>query len=289
MLLEVPSLPTANIQADWVELSCLLGNDESISRAEMESALSQLGHDDPEPIINNIWGEIGWRKSVIPEHYPIDVHYNSIQRNRSWQDILSYSFMLLLATNSFYESTKLINKDKRTVSKLFERLATVAMKRYLMQSINIGSPREGRMPKSLYQSLQLFCDFTKETMRVKPEIRHYAKDEGVDVIAWNPVDNRPGQLIMLVQCTIEKKWYRSTEKINVDTWKNIVNFVANPCKALAFPYVCSSQWKEFSTRGGVLFDRLRLTLFFPMTSTLYLRKRIIDWCEKQKKGLRWFD
>lgn len=289
MLLEVPSIPNANIQGDWAEASCLLGSDASISRAEFEIALTEFGYDNSELLIDNIWAEIGWRKSVIPKYYPIDIHYGRIERNCSWQDILPYSFMLLLSTSSFYESTKLRQMEQQTLSKLFERLATVAMKRYLRRSINIGSPREGRMPRSLRQSLQLFCDFSNEVMSDKPEIRHYAKDEGTDIIAWNPIDARSGQLVMLVQCTIEKNWPRSTDKININTWKNIVNFAATPCKALAFPYVSRSQWKIWSTRGGVLFDRLRLTSFFPMTSTIYLRKEISEWCERQISRLRWFD
>ena len=289
MLLEDPLLPNANIQADWAEASCLLGSDTSISRAEFDIALTEFGHSNPEIAIGNIWGEIGWRKSVIPKYYPIDVSYSRIERNCSWQDVLSYSFMLLLSTRSFYESTELTPREQRTLSKLFERLATVAMKRYLTRSINIGWPREGRMPRSLHQSLQLFCNYTNEVMRGKPEIRHYAKDEGVDIIAWDPIDVRPGQLILLVQSTIEKDWSRSTEKINIATWKNIVNFAATPCKAMVFPYVCSSQWKNWSTRGGVLFDRLRLTSFFPMTSTMYLRNKISEWCERQISRLRWFD
>lgn len=289
MLLEATSLPNANIQADWAEASCLLGSDTSVSQAEIEIALTEFGCDNSELVIGNIWAEIGWRKSVIPKYYPIDIHYNRIERNRSWQNILPYSFMLLLSTRSFYESTKLRQREQGNLSKLFERLATVAMKKYLRKSINIGSPREGRMPRSLHQSLQLFCDFSNEVMREKPEIRHYAKDEGVDIIAWNPIDVRPGQLIVLVQCTIEKNWPRSTDKININTWKNIVNFAVTPCKALAFPYVCRSQWKNWSTRGGVLFDRLRLTSFFPMVSTKRLRKKIGEWSGKQISRLRWFD
>ena len=289
MLLEAPSLPNANIQADWAEASCLLGNDTSVSRAEFEIALTEFGYDNSELVIGNIWAEIGWRKSVIPKYYPIDIHYNRIERNRSWQNILSYSFMLLLSTSSFYESTKLRQREQGTLSKLFERLATAALKRYLTRSINIGSPREGRMPRSLFQSLELFCDFSNEVMRERPEITHYAKDEGVDVIAWNPIDVRSGQVVLLIQCTIEKNWPRSTNKINLDTWKNIVNFAATPSKALAFPYVCRSQWKNWSTRGGILFDRLRLASFFPMTSRIYLRKKTSEWCERQISRLRWFD
>lgn len=289
MLLEAHSIPNANTQADWAEASCLLGGDTSISRSYFDTALTEFGYDDSELIIGDIWREINWRKNVLPKYYPINVHYGRIERNCSWQDQLAYSFMLLLSTSFFCGRTKITQKEQRVQSKLFERVVTVATKRYLVKSINIGFPREGRMPRSLHKSIKLFCDLSNEAVRQKPEIVHYAKDEGVDVIAWNPLDNRPGQVILLVQSTIERNWPRSTQKINLDAWKNIVNFASTPCKALAFPYVCHSQWKSWSTRGGMLFDRLRLTSLFPMTSTIYLKKKISEWCERQISRLRWFD
>ena len=126
-------------------------------------------------------------------------------------------------------------------------------------------------------------------IRDKPEFTHYAKDEGVDVIGWKPIDGRAGQLILLTQCTIEKKWSDSTQKIDLDTWANIVNFTTKPQKALAFPYVCHSQWKTLSTKGGILLDRLRLVSLFPMVSTLYLRKKITNWSTLQIGCLNWFD
>lgn len=289
MLLEVPSLPDANVQADWAEASCLFGDDASISRANFEIALSESGYNNSEEIINNIWAETDWRKNIIPDYYPFNILYGRIEKRKNWEEVLPYSFMLLLSTNFFYESTKNRKRELRTSSKLFERLTAVALKKYLSRSINIGSPREGRMPRSLKQSIQIFCNLSNEALRRKPEITHYAKDEGVDVIAWSPIDSRSGQIILLTQCTVEKNWTKSTDKINLDTWRNIVNFTAIPQKALAFPYVCHAQWKNWSTRGGILFDRLRLVSLFPMTSTIYLRKPITNWCTSQISRLKWFE
>jgi hypothetical protein len=289
LLLEVPSLPNANIQADWAEASCLFGSDTSISRAEFEIALTESGLENSELITNNIWAEVEWRRDVLPQHYPFNVHYGRIEKRTCWKNVLPYSFMLLLATNFFHENTMIRQKKRRIPAKLFERIACIAVKRYLKQSVNIGSPREGRMPRSFKQAVQLFCGLCNEVMRPKPEFSHYAKDEGVDVIGWTSIDDRAGQLILLTQCTIEKNWSESTEKIDLDTWSNIVNFTAKPQKALAFPYVCHSQWKNLSTKGGILLDRLRLVSLFPMTSTIYLRKKIIDWSTIQIGSLKWFD
>jgi hypothetical protein len=290
LLLEDPSLPNSSIQADWAESACLFGKDPSVSRAELDAALTSFGYRYPESIINNIWAEITWRRRVIPHIYPINVHFDFIERRSDWKDSFPYSFMLLLSTNFFYGSTRIEGKNQKMAAKLFERFVSVVLKEYLPRSINIGSPREGRMDRSLKRSLEFFCSISSEVMQDRPQIEHYAKDEDVDVICWNPIDIRSGQIIMLVQCTIEKHWHRSADKIDIDSWKKIVDFAATPCKALAFPYVCRlSEWKTRSTRGGILFDRLRLHSFFSTTSTMYLRKRIIEWSQRQIDSLRWFD
>lgn len=281
-------MPNAAVQADWVEASCLFGRDSSISHALIESALAESGSEKSELIVEDIWGELESRKSILP-NYPFNIQDTLIQRISRWEDSPHYSFMLLLAINFFYESTKIRQNNQRVPSKLFERLVSIALKKYMRQSINIGSPREGRISRSLKQSLKFFCGLCNESMQEKPEITHYAKDEGVDVIAWDPIDCRSGQVILLVQCTIERDWTRSCDKINLDTWKHIVNFATTPEKAVAFPYVCNEQWKNWSTRGGILFDRLRLVSMLSSMSTIYLRRKILEWSNAQVTNLKWFE
>ena len=79
-------------------------------------------------------------------------------------------------------------------------------------------------------------------MREYPEIAENAKDEDVDVIAWRPIDSRSGQIILLIQCTIERDWRRSAAKIDYEIWKNIMNLATPPRKGFGFP---ASMWIIF--------------------------------------------
>jgi hypothetical protein len=268
----------------------LFGRDATISRAELTAALAAEEYDDDETdsIIENAFGEIDRRRIILGNLHPIGVNGTRVLRLCDWKESLSYSFMLLLATNSFHKSMRIRDEERATPSKLFERLTTLALKNYLRRSINIGSPRAGRMAANLKEALGFFCKVSNEKMWEPPEIHDHAQDEGVDVIAWSPPDARSGQLVLLAQCTIERDWVRSGVKLDLATWEKIMNFATPPHKALAFPHVCSSQWKQHTTRCGILFDRLRIVSLYPMTSTRYLRAAIMDWSTQQKNRLEWF-
>ena len=90
-MLEVPSLPNAEIQTDWAEMSLLFSSDDSISRSDFVTVLEESGHEDPDPIIGNIWHETQWRQASLPEFYPIDVSQSRLIRTIDWDSSLSYS------------------------------------------------------------------------------------------------------------------------------------------------------------------------------------------------------
>lgn len=290
MLLNVPSLANVSVSADWVEVSCLFGRDAVISRAELTAALTaeEYNDDEADSIIEDSFGEIDRRRIILGGFHPVGVEGTRVIRLCDWRESLSYSFMLLLATNSFHRSMRIRDEERATPSKLFERLTAVALKKYLRRSVNIGSPREGRMAANLREALDFLCKASNEEIYERPEIHNHAQDEGVDVVAWNPLDCRSGQLVLLAQCTIERDWINSGVKLDLATWEKIMNFATPPHKALAFPHVCSSQWKIHTTRCGILFDRLRIASLFPMTSGSYLRARIEEWSIQQIDRLEWF-
>jgi len=288
-MLEVPSLPNAEIQADWAEMSVLFSGGNTISRSDFETALEESGHSNPDYILGNIWQEVGWRQSTLPELHPIYVTQSSLIKKLQWHQSLPYSFMLLLARNYFYESTKLNRYTRSLPSKLFERLVSVSLKEYLGRSLNIGWPRKGIFKqKTFKESIIYFTNLSNEDISIPIRTRRKAKDEGADVIAWRPIDQRSGQAIIVAQCTIEKNWHNSVGKVNLDTWQNIVDFAIKPMKALAFPAVYHDQWNFWSKQGGILLDRLRLSLLFPKNSA-YLYASLKNWSENQIVNLQKFD
>jgi len=70
-LIEIPSSLKQNDLVDWAEASCLFGNRESISRAEVEQALENERVPDPEISVSDIWQEIRRRHRLADKAHPI--------------------------------------------------------------------------------------------------------------------------------------------------------------------------------------------------------------------------
>lgn len=88
----------------------------------------------------------------------------------------------------------------------------------------------------------------------------YAKDGGVDVIAWRPFpDGRSGFPVLLAQCTLEKDYWHKAADIEVRIWSGWLALDVDPATALAVPDVVASgeEWNALAARTIVL-DRIRL-------------------------------
>jgi len=198
--------------------------------------------------------------------------------------------MLLISCHNFFPNTRI--RKWAQISKLFENLVAVSMKNYLGHAIKIGSPRNVGVPKGFTKCIGHVCSVLNESRGVSPRI-HWKKDGGVDVIAWRPFDDRSGQVVLLVQCTSGKGWNKKICDISLRTWDRWIHFAAVPITALAFPFVFNTgsprsrdQWLDFSCKGGILLDRLRLASFHPIQVPPSLKQDVIDWSERQISKLQ---
>lgn len=282
----MPPISGPDVATDWAEISCLFGKSPSISRPEAEKALEEAGVNNPELTIENIWREIAWRQFIAPNSHPIVAFAGRLERVKTWRMAFSYAFMLLLTCQPLYESTRISKREWPKTAKLFERLVTAAMMQYLGRAINIGAPRGGGVPISFKKCIDFICDRTRELRGPGFEFRKWTKDEGVDVFAWRPFDERSGQVIVLVQCGAGAKWQEKTMEISVGVWRKYIDFATDPMTALAFPDVCHNGWMYLSKQSGILLDRLRIASLVPRSMTFPLRKELIDWSKKQIEGLQ---
>lgn len=289
-MLEVPSLPNAEAEADWTELSCLVEEKPTISYSEIEMILEEGNVENREAIIGNIWSQINWRHSKDPDHHPIIARVGRVERVKTWKQTFPYTFMLLLSCHSFYEETEIGPKQWTATSKLFEKLVTEAMKNYLGFAVNIGAPRRDGIPASFDKCLEYVCQKINERKGDRDPLVHWRKDAGVDVIAWNPIDDRSGQVILLIQCAAGGKWAKKTSDINLKKWNKLIDFAADPVRGLAFPgiYGTSSieledRWLDYSWDGGILLDRLRIaSLAHTKTKSIRrIRDDLIIWSQNQ--------
>lgn len=289
-MLEVPPLPNAEAEADWAELSCLVEEKSVISRSEIEMILEEGNVQNREGTIGSIWQQINWRHSKDPNHHPIIATIGRLERLKTWKQTIPYAFMLLLSCHSFYKETEIRRNQWTATSKLFEKLVTEALKNYLGFAINIGAPRRDDVPSSFDRCLNYVCQHISERKGPKDPLIHWRKDAGVDVIAWSPIDDRSGQVIVLVQCAAGRKWVRKTSDINLKKWNKLIDFAADPIRGLAFPSVyCTSsteledRWLDHSWDGGILLDRLRITSLArtKTRSIKRIRNELINWSQNQ--------
>ncbi|WP_315095401.1 hypothetical protein [uncultured Cellulomonas sp.] len=88
----------------------------------------------------------------------------------------------------------------------------------------------------------------------------YAKDGGVDVVAWRPFpDGRSGFPVTLVQCTLERDYAHKAGDVDVRVWAGWLRLDVDPTTALAVPEVvpAGEAWNALAARTVVL-DRIRL-------------------------------
>jgi len=289
-MLEVPSLPSAETAADWAEICCLLEDKPTISRSEIEVILEEGNVDAVEKVIGDIWQQINWRHSKAPNNHPINASMGRLEKKKTWKQSVPYFFMLLLSCNWFYDNTEIKRKQWVPTSKLFEKLVTEAMKNYLGNAINIGSPRSDGIPTSFNKCLDYVCKKINERRGQNDPLIHWRKDAGVDIVSWKPFDERSGQVLVLVQCAAGGKWGEKTSDINLKRWNKLIDFAADPIRGLAFPHVYSTssvesedRWLDYSWDGGILLDRLRIAIFSRINtrSMRKMKPELVKWCFDQ--------
>jgi hypothetical protein len=295
-MLEIPPFANPEAEADWAELSCLLGDKPIISRPEIEKTLEEGNFDSPDGIIEDIWQQVQWRQTVCSARYPIFASVGHLERLGPWDSYFPYTFMLLLSSQSFHKETEIKKEQWVKVSKIFERLVTKAIEQYVGCAINVGRPRGNNIPRSFGECLKFICSRTYERKVFGQLPFHHTQDGGVDVIGWKPFDNRCGQIMLLVQCCAGERWYDKLSEVDLKTWCNLIQFAANPIKSIAFPSVYSTlesvtwdNWLTYSWKGGILLDRLRIASLAAIDRTSDLGVQLVEWSEEQIRKLRWIE
>lgn len=288
----MPSTSESCVLADWAELACLINDQDSLAKAEIEDALDAAQVTGPEELTSDIWQQIEIRHRLVSDSHPVEVQTARLERKRNWESAYTYTFQLLISSHSLYTSTKIRGVQWSKVAKLFERFATEAIEGYLPgRAINIGFPRGGEVPKGFRNCLDYLC---KKTGELRGQIQSYnlpTKDDKVDIVAWLPFsDLRAGQVMIFAQCAAGSDWKSKAGEISLDLWKDYMNWVAAPIIAIAFPFVCidPNEWGHVSKQsGGFLLDRLRLSSIYRERKGISsdLKKEIKYWCKNQIANL----
>ncbi len=313
------SRPSASRIADFVETEVLFGEPGVVSRAALADWLGEEGGlEDAEDYdetggyeadlsVSPLAGERGARRLARAEGvdvesklaedtfeafqaraeaagdgYPFEVVGRALRRRvPRWEDTPVYAF--LLALNARWMRGLLA--DTNLGARAFERLVVSALEAYWGgAAAHFGWPRDPGEEAGFRLAFPRLLRLMREPMVVRPaDIPTRLRDLEVDVVAWRPLDSRPGQTVMLCQCSIGDDW--DQKGIHIELWEPLVTFRVRPTRSLAFPFVPDSvrdmndlEWALLCGRVGVPLDRLRLTrLLAGRALPAEVLARVVEW------------
>ena len=268
---------------DWVQGTVVLGQ-ERVSKAAVADVLCDAGvYVSPETVdevaegtavgskqdlVNNamdiVWIELGRRHHWLGGASPYAFSADWIEPSRPWDSVPAYAFCLLLALTEWYKgwNTAALGGSYNEQGSLFERLSAESLTAHGWEVEIVGwSPTR---PVHFADAVQQVAAFMREEPRVNEPLIELYRDNhelGLDLVCRRRFrDERPSLPFFLVQCA-SGDWHEKAHTPDVDTWREIVPFAAEPRRAFTMPFAFESD-DEFY-RGAkrthvVLIDRYRL-------------------------------
>lgn len=289
--------------ADWLELNALIGTAGQVSLDNLRDAL-RSGSVGSEPgssrenqsarleaIAARVRSEIADRMSRTRSAYPFRMVGSSLERaiRRNRRPLSTYSFCLMLSFVSW---------DDRKIQghfpdRVFEEIACVVARRYIEgKAIRFGSPRVSSvLPAGFGSAVEKLCSRVGEGAGFRDEYATGSeKDAGLDVVAWKPIDERPGKLLLFGACATGDNWVRKLTELQPQDFCNLymkANVSPVPTKAFFTPWsIPRSSWEAYSGRAGVLFDRCRVSRFVPKLDIGIRHGDVREWMRQMMEQKR---
>jgi hypothetical protein len=278
-MIEIPDPGSITDVADWVELMISVLN-RSLSKAAVASAIEgNTGEEPSENFIAGVWRELERRQRLYSRSF-FRVEDRLIEPENDSKP-LEYLACLLL---SLYSGQGRAHRP----AKLFERLTREAMSCYLSgQAFLFGwpsdpderpdedeEPRIKRKIRKVAEGLgERFCEAPRATF----------KDRGLDVVGWVPfVDRRSGQIVVLMQSTVEQHW-KDKLPVPLDAWCQYIHWGCTPLRAFAVPCIVNDhEWHDTSVDKGILFDRVRIVnALSDGVQDMSFRQELSTWVEER--------
>lgn len=146
----------------------------------------------------------------------------------------------------------------RAISTLFEYIVDSALKKYLNTPYSIMTSF-GENEQSIKEKIHIFLQDTKERIGDLSLIPPHAKDGGIDIITFKPLDNRGNQIIILTDATLGKNWQEKKVNSKLNHWNQYILFKTDPISCLAIAKIVPTERFHYASRdNGLLFDRARI-------------------------------
>jgi hypothetical protein len=253
---------------DWLESSLLFTGTKEISYADLtdiflESHLysdTDLAYE----FVGNIASELKRRNACIGSNYPIEFKQKSFSRKKNWEEVLAYSYCLLVSMTYLYPAWyKTFQKDYATQGELFEKIAEAAIAKIFS---GWGIYRTGWAPgaaNTASKKIGLVAEAIGEPLH--PSIASYlsshAKDAKTDIVCFKRfIDKRRGSPIFLAQCASGKDWINKLGAPKREKWEKLIEFLHAPATLMTIPFTITEEVliQRTPDQGGLILDRVRL-------------------------------
>lgn len=287
LLSKMPSVyaPTrrANKVGDWIEVTALtrgvavggdalhaLGRSVDYSPADVALGLTTMSR----------------RAALLGEAYPFRVAAGGTAALPGAADS-PWTAMLLMSPESPVRTAIDLNEAAAHL----ERVTAEALKSLYglgTSTVRFAWPSEDGRPAAFPDAIHWLAG--KMRVPVGAAYRSpYAKDGGVDVVAWRPFpDGRSGFPVLLAQCTLEKNYRHKAGDVDVRVWSGWLALDVDPATALAIPDVVAAgeEWNALAARTIVL-DRLRLASLLTATELERpMLSPVTEWARQQVARMR---
>ena len=123
------------------------------------------------------------------------------------------------------------------------------------------------MPSKFGDAIDKVCIRTGEGAGFLEDDYAGENDAGLDVVAWKPIDDRPGKVVLFGACATGVNWEDKLDELRpkhiYGTFVRGSNTLA-PAKAFFTPRVIPQEhWRSYTSRAGILFDRCRVSILAP--------------------------
>lgn len=209
--------------------------------------------------IDDIKSMLNRRLKLYYPYMPFRIHRNKIISMFSTDDLknknLHYLFCLYY---SLYGGGKLSRKE----STLFEIIVDVALKSYLNTQHSILTSF-GDNELTIKEKIHELLNNTNELIGDLNLMPSHAKDGGIDIVTFKPLDDRGNQIIVLTDATLGKNWGEKKVLSKLKHWLQYIHFKTEPLTCLALARIVPTERFHYaSCDNGLLFDRTRIVSFY---------------------------
>lgn len=246
--------PKADKVADWLEVTAIR-EDRGLGAAPLHALAAAAGVRDADVDLGR--HTMARRSALLGDAYP----FRTGSGIAAVPDAADYAWtsMLLMSADSPVRS----EVDLPHAALIHEQITVAALCRLYgsgTHALRFGWPSDVGRPREFSDAVRWLA--SEMGVPVGSAYRPpYAKDGGVDVVAWLPFpDGRSGFPVTLVQCTVERDYAHKARDVDVRVWAGWLRLDFDPTTALAVPEVVAAgeAWNALAARTVVL-DRIRLT------------------------------